>query len=102
MNKKGQALVEFIIIMPIFIMMMLAAFDFVKIYSTKSDLENVMENVILDNNYEISKDIEFNVRTENDKKIYYLKTEVELTSPIITVFTSNPYKIIIERVVYDK
>lgn len=35
MNKKGQALIEFIIILPIFIMMMLAVFDCVRIYSEK-------------------------------------------------------------------
>ena len=41
MNKKGQALIEFIIILPIFIMIMLAVFDYVRIYSEKSNLENV-------------------------------------------------------------
>ena len=48
MNKKGQALIEFIIILPIFIMMMLAVFDCVRIYSEKSKLEGIIEDVILD------------------------------------------------------
>ena len=48
MNKKGQALIEFIIILPIFIMMMLAVFDCVRIYSEKSKLESIIEDVILD------------------------------------------------------
>ena len=50
MNKKGQALIEFIIILPIFIMMMLAVFDCVRIYSEKSKLEGILEDVILDDN----------------------------------------------------
>ena len=49
MNKKGQALIEFIIILPIFIMLMLAVFDYVRIYSEKSNLESVIEDVILSN-----------------------------------------------------
>ena len=102
MNKKGQALVEFIIILPIFIMLMLAAFDFVKIYSTKSNLENLLEEVILDENTNIPSGINFKKETENDKANYYLSSEVELASPIIVLVTDNPYKVVVSRVLYDK
>ena len=37
MSKKGQALVEFIIILPVFLMLLLAVFDYVKIIQTKMD-----------------------------------------------------------------
>ena len=35
MNNKGQALVEFIIILPIFIMIILVVFDYARIIQTK-------------------------------------------------------------------
>ena len=69
MNKKGQALIEFIIILPIFIMLMLAVFDYVRIYSEKSNLESVIEDVILSN--ELNDDnITVLKETEKDKTKY--------------------------------
>ena len=44
--KRGQALVEFVIILPIFIFLLLAIIDIGKMISTKNKLESVMSSVI--------------------------------------------------------
>ncbi|MBQ6841203.1 MAG: pilus assembly protein [Bacilli bacterium] len=100
MNKKGQALVEFIIVMPIFVMLLLAAFDFVKIIQTKMTLESAIEEVILDNNYKLEDNVLLNKETENDMITYRLSKDVDITSPLITLVIDNSYKVMVERTVY--
>ena len=41
MNRKGQALVEFVLILPLFIMLLFAIIDFGNILNQKSKLENM-------------------------------------------------------------
>ena len=45
MNRKGQALVEFVIIMPIFIFIVIAVFDISNIIMKKYELENDITTV---------------------------------------------------------
>ena len=45
MNRKGQALVEFVLILPIFILMLFAIVDFGMILSKKNELENISVDV---------------------------------------------------------
>ena len=40
MNRKGQALVEFVLILPIFIMILFSIVDFGMIFNKKNELEN--------------------------------------------------------------
>ena len=100
MNKKGQALIEFIIILPIFIMLMLAVFDYVRIYSEKSNLENVIEDVILSN--ELNDDnITILKETEKDKTKYILNKSIDIYSPVISVIIGNKYVVSVSRVIYE-
>ena len=46
MNKKGQALVEFIIILPVIIFIIMVIIDFMMIFTYKNELENDMNNVV--------------------------------------------------------
>ena len=46
MNKKGQALVEFIIILPVFIFMLLAMIDIGKILYFNNKIESKIDDVI--------------------------------------------------------
>ena len=46
MNNKGQALVEFILILPIFLFLIFAVVDFGLIFSTKSTLENTSTDIV--------------------------------------------------------
>ena len=100
MNKKGQALIEFIIILPIFIMLMLAVFDYVRIYSEKSNLESVIEDVILSN--ELNDDnITILKETEKDKTKYILNKSIDIYSPVISVIIGNKYVVSVSRVIYE-
>ncbi len=45
-NKKGQALVEFVIILPITLILLFCIIDFGRIISLKTDLEGKAEDII--------------------------------------------------------
>ena len=108
-NKKGQALVEFIIIVPVLIMLILSVVDFGKIFSTKSDLEASMSKVVSmyesGNDYnEIKAYLDSNLsdcelKINNDNK--YIKFEigknVDIFTPGLNLILGNPYKVSIQR-----
>ena len=45
MNKKGQALVEFILILPVFLLILFAIVDFGNLLVSKNQLENVSSDI---------------------------------------------------------
>lgn len=47
MNKKGQALVEFVIILPVMILLIFCVVDFARVIMVKSSLENVSTDAVL-------------------------------------------------------
>ena len=109
-NMKGQALVEFIIIAPIFIMMMMAVIDLGNIIYKKYHLENDLDYIV--DLYRENKKIEMNsYATDNNFKINITNDEVitiELTkevaiyTPVLNIVMSNPYKIRVDRVIYSE
>ena len=46
MNNRGQALIEFVLILPIFILILFAVIDFGIIFNKKSNLENDSVDII--------------------------------------------------------
>lgn len=91
-NKKGQALIEFIIILPVFVMIMVSVFDYVRIYNEKSMLESVIEEVIINDDYE-NNDVDI-IKNENN---YTVSKEIIIYSPLLTPFLGNNYKVSVER-----
>ena len=57
MNKKGQALVEFIIILPVFVFMLLGMIDIGKIMFFNNQIESKMDDVVsmYENKYDYEK-----------------------------------------------
>ena len=102
MNKKGQALIEFIIILPIFIMILLAACDYVRIMQVKMRLETEIENVILDSGYKLDEDTLLEKSSDNNIAKYNLSEKVEIYSPLLTPVISSTYQVKVERKVYEK
>lgn len=45
-NNKGQALVEFVIILPVTLILIFSVIDFGRVISTKSDLESKTDDII--------------------------------------------------------
>lgn len=113
LNKKGQALVEFIIILPIFVMMLLCIIDIGKIIFFQNSLEGKMEDVIMlyknENTYDYilkklrqeDKDLKLEIANDNNEFIEIkLIKEVEIITPGLNLILGNPHNLDVKRVIY--
>ena len=109
MNRKGQALVEFILVLPVIILLIFALFDIGRIIMAKNHLENKMtecvdlasngESVDNINNY-LSKDNDYKITfsiVNGEYNMYHLETNIKLITPGMKRILSNPYKVTLER-----
>lgn len=76
LNKKGQALVEFILVLPILIILLLSIVDFGKIYVEQNRLETKLNLVNNINSNVITDDLIYNVINKNEKEEIKIKTDV--------------------------
>ena len=105
MNRKGQALIEFVLILPIFILILFATIDFGLILSKKNELENISVDVIamLKNKKSINEinNMYSDVKIEEEKSEDYTKIiiseDVDIMTPGLNLVLGDPYKIQIER-----
>ena len=114
MNKKGQALVEFVIILPVLLMILFGMIDFGLIIYNKSKLENKINDVVeMISNNESDEDIKSFINEGENKKTTYkviegenktikLFTSVNIITPGLNIVLDNPYKIEVSRVIYDE
>ena len=79
MNKKGQALVEFILILPILIFMILAIIDISRIMIMKNHLESILNDVNKDT--EIINDKEYDINIEKKDNFITLKSCTKVITP---------------------
>lgn len=113
-NKKGQALVEFAIILPIFVFMLFASIDLGKIFYIKNNLESRLEDVVtayqnekqiekIKEELKLSKEkINLSIQNEGDYSEFYLKKETDLITPGLNILLGNPYLIEAKRVIYNE
>ena len=107
MNNKGQALVEFILILPIFIMILFVIIDFGMIFNKKSNLESISNDAVLiykENKslveiQELYKDIQIELVNVNDYTKLVFKDKVNIVTPGMNRVFGDPYVITIERVI---
>lgn len=108
MNNKGQALVEFIIIMPIFIFMALAVFDLgniiVKKYVLENDLDTVTQMYQENNSLSISsfvqdKDVKVKYEESGNYNKITLSKQVKIITPIVSQALGKTYEISSSRTV---
>lgn len=107
MNNKGQALVEFILILPAFIMILFIIIDFAMIFNKKSSLESISNDAILiykenESLVEIQnlyKDIQIELINVNDYTKLVFKDKVNIVTPGMNMVFGNPYVITVERVI---
>lgn len=115
LNRHGQALVEFVIILPIFIFMIFLVIDFGKIFYIKNNLESKMEDVITfyqaqKNSTEIIKklkleedSIHLEIVEENNEFLQFkLEKKIEIITPGLNLILGNPYQATVERVIYNE
>lgn len=109
MNNKGQALVEFVLILPIFILILFVIVDFGMIINTKSTLENdsvditllYRENKNLNEIKSLYPDILIYIEEDNDYIRLSLEKEVDIITPGLNRILGDPYNVKIERVIYN-
>ncbi|MDD2377564.1 MAG: pilus assembly protein [Bacilli bacterium] len=111
MNKKGQALVEFILVLPVFVMFLLSILDFSNViykkYHLENDLDYVVELYRQDkiteiSNYTSSKHITFDYEINGEKTVITLSKKVDIVTPGANLIFDNPYIVNVDRVIYNE
>lgn len=112
-NKKGQALVEFVLILPILLLIVFAMIDIGRILLCKTHLENVMNDVVVLVNDDKSSseikaylslddyDISYNIE-KSQYKLITLKSKVKIITPGLNSFLDNPYYVTVERKIINE
>ena len=88
MNKKGQALVEFILVLPILIIILLLVIDFGRLLIMKNHLEVVLTTV--DNNTDVINDKEYKITITKDGNYIVLKSCINVYTPGLSKILGNP------------
>lgn len=112
MNRKGQALVEFVIIIPIFIMMIFTIIDFGIILYNMNKMEIKMEDVVTmyksNSTYKniedyLNKDdneVKLTITNDNNEDIkIVLSKEIKLITPGLGLIIGDPYNAEAKRVI---
>lgn len=105
MNKKGQALVEFVLILPIFLFLIFAVYDFGRIFNKKNALENISTDVLElyksgKSTQEISllyPDLTISINIDNDYYVLTLEDNLKLITPGFNRIFPSPYVITVKR-----
>lgn len=109
-NDRGQALVEFVIIIPILIFVIMAIIDFGNIAFKKIKLENLLDEVVLfyenDEMQKINKltkdnDVLFNYVNNANTTTITLKQNVRIFTPFLNLVLTDNYLLETKRVIYD-
>lgn len=107
MNKKGQALIEFVLILPVFLFILFAIIDFGVIFSSKSSLENDSTDIVslfktgtsLEELNEMYSDRKINLTNKDNYYTFKITMSVNLITPGFNKLFGDPYIIDVERVV---
>lgn len=107
MNRKGQALVEFVLILPIFLLIIFAVVDFGMILSKKNELENVSVDVIsmIKNNDDIDDikmlypDIEIDINSDSRYTTIRIYESMNIMTPGLNLVLGDPYEVLVERTI---
>lgn len=110
MKNRGQALVEFVLIMPIFLIILMAIIDFGNIFKTKYDLQNDLD-LIVDlykkdktddyNNYVWNHKLELKVTQDNSFTTLEISKKIEIRTPILNKVFKNPYLLSESMTIYE-
>lgn len=108
MNRKGQALVEFVLILPIFLLILFVIVDFGNIFYNRYELQNQSTDIVrlIKNGDAVDEvysklDVDVSVYKEDYKKVTISK-KIKLITPFMDRVLGNPYLIEIERVIPDE
>ena len=108
-KESGQALVEFILILPIFLIIMLTILDFSNIafkrYNLGNDLDTIVDmyednNLNLINSYALEKDIKISYGEEEYFTNVNVSKNIGVISPILAKILGKDYQITLSKKIY--
>ncbi len=110
MNKKGQALIEFILILPVLLLVLMAMIDIGNIFLKKYDLNNDMD--IVSNLYQngetkqlaaylASEDLSFEDTAHDGTVTLSLKKTVTISAPVLSNIIGKNYEIETTKTIYE-
>lgn len=113
LNRKGQALIEFVLILPILIMLIFAVIDFGNIFVNKNELETVLgvindvdkDSITYDNIYALvnnKRSKKINVKLSNIENGYItvtLERKLDIITPGLNLIIADPYVVSTFRVI---
>ena len=88
MNKKGQALVEFLLVLPVLVFVILLVVDLGKLMIMRNHLESIL--VTVDKNTTEVKDLEYDINIEKKDNFLILKSCTEVYTPGLSKILGNP------------
>ena len=109
MKEKGQALVEFILIMPIILLVFVALIDIGNIFMQKYNLNNNLETVadLYQNDsgkelkaYIAKEEIGYEENTNNDLTTITVKKDIKITAPGLSQVLGKNYTIEASKTIY--
>ena len=102
MNSRGQALVEFILIIPVFLIILMAIVDFSNIFTTKYNLQNDLDLIVElyndnkkddYNNYAYNKNIKLNITENSNLTTIKISKKIDIQTPILNKVLKSPYEL---------
>lgn len=111
MNKKGQALIEFILIMPVLMIILMSLIDvgniFIKKYELNSNLQtleimyqkNDTQNIIL---FISNNDLLLDENIDNDLITISLKKQIKINAPILSNILGKTYTVEANKTFYKE
>ena len=108
MSNKGQALIEFVLILPIFLMILFVVVDFGNLLYSKNELQNQSVDIIrmIQNHDSLSEitDIysDVDIKIDNYKDDYQkvvLTEKIDLITPFLDKFLGDPCIVEVERII---
>lgn len=109
MNKKGQALIEFVLILPVLLLIIMTMIDvgniFIKKYELNKDLETISD--LYQNNenkqlaaYIASEEIKFEEKPVGNMVKLTITKDINIAAPILSNVLGKEYKISLSKMVY--
>lgn len=108
-NNRGQALVEFIMILPILILFIMAVFDFANILLKKNEMNDILNDVVslYENNkkdkiqsFATENGVEFFIDEKDEFLTITISKKIDINTPVLSNILGNPYKIEESRTIY--
>ncbi len=108
-NNRGQALVEFIMILPILILFIMAVFDFANILLKKNEMNDILNDVVslYENNkkdkiqsFVTENGVEFFIDEKDGFLTITISKKIDINTPGLSNILGNPYKIEESRTIY--